>query len=159
VYVHPPCWGLRILWVIAVHAIVLATVLSNPVPMQGRSAIGRQDRGDVQSVFLALGIIATSASFHYPGKWLSSRHRWKILRMSSPTWAQQARSSRTVERSVPGEVLETAIVFRSVSSSDICVLHGRVSGFSWSGWCLRSSSAVYRLKSSSLRASAFSRGV
>jgi hypothetical protein len=36
----PPCWGLRILWVIAVHAILLATVLSSPFPMQERSAIG-----------------------------------------------------------------------------------------------------------------------
>jgi hypothetical protein len=154
----PPCCGLRMLCVMAVHAIRLATVRSSPFPMHDRSAMGLQDRGDVRSVFPAFGIIVTSASFHCAGKWLSSRHRWKILRMSSPTCAQQARSSRTVERSVPGEVLETPIVFRSASSSEMCVFHGRVAAVSWSGQCPRSSSAVYRLRTSSLSASAFSKG-
>ena len=54
-------------------------------PMQDRSAISLQDRGDARSVFPALGIIATYASFHCAGKWSSLRHRWKILCMSSPT--------------------------------------------------------------------------
>jgi hypothetical protein len=69
----------------AAHAIRLATVRSSRFPTQERSAIGLQERGDVRSVFPVLGIIATSASFHCAGKWLSPRHRWKILRMSSPT--------------------------------------------------------------------------
>jgi hypothetical protein len=121
------------LWVIAVYAILLATVLSRPFLMQDRSAIGLQDQGDVWSVFPTLGIIATSASFYCPRKWFILRHRWKILRMSSPTWAQQAQSRRTVERSVPGEVLETPIVFRSASSSEMCVFHGRGVAVSWPG--------------------------
>jgi hypothetical protein len=66
-----------------------------------------QDREDVRSVFPILGIIATSENFHCLGKWLSLRHRWKVLRVSSPTWAQQAWSSRTLERSVSEEMLET----------------------------------------------------
>jgi hypothetical protein len=58
--------------------------------------------------------------------------------MSSLTWAQQVRSNRTVERSVPGEVvpgevLETPVVFRSDSFSETCVLHGTVVAVSWSG--------------------------
>jgi hypothetical protein len=101
--------------------------------MQERGATGLHDRGDVRSFFPTSGIMATSASFHCAGKWLSSRHRWKIRRMSYLTWAQQARSSPTVERSVPGEVLETPIVFRSLSSSEMCVLHGRGAAVSWSG--------------------------
>jgi hypothetical protein len=64
----PLCWGLRILWVIAVYAILLATVLSSPFLMQERSAIGLQDWGDVRSLFPILGIIVTSASFHCLGK-------------------------------------------------------------------------------------------
>ena len=66
--------GLRILCVIAVHAICLATVRSSPFLMQERSAIGLQERGDVWSVFPVLGIIATLASFYYTRKWLSLRY-------------------------------------------------------------------------------------
>ena len=46
----------------------------------------------------------------------------------SPVGAEQ--SYCTVERSVPSEVLETPIVFRSASSSEMRVLHGRVAAVS-----------------------------
>ena len=56
------------MWVIAVHAILLATVLLSPFLMQERRAIGLQDLGDLRSLFPAFGIMATSASFHCVGK-------------------------------------------------------------------------------------------
>ena len=63
----PPCCGLSILWVIAVHVIMHVTVHCRPLPRHERRAIGRQERGGFLSFFPTLGIIETSASFQIVG--------------------------------------------------------------------------------------------
>ena len=70
--------GLRILWVIAVYAILLATILLSPFLIQERRAIGLQNLGNLQSLFPTFSIIATSTSFYYIGKQLSLRYYQKI---------------------------------------------------------------------------------
>lgn len=103
----------------------LATIRSRPLEMQESRAMGLQERGEVLSFLPTFGSIATSASFQLCGKWFAARHllyrSWIAVLMCS----QHALRSRTVTLSVPREVLEIPIVFRSISSSETPWFQGR----------------------------------
>ena len=137
----PPWCGLRIPFVSAVQAIRRAITRSSPFETQEIMAIGRRDRTEGLSFLPTFGSITTSASFQLRGKWLSARHKLYTACIQRSTCFQQAWSSLTVIPSVPGEVLETPIVFRSTSSIETSVFHSRcpVPTQSYSGSCCRSS--------------------
>src|SRR5438045_5935909 len=152
----PPCWGLRIPLVRAIQATCFAIIRSSPLATHDRSAIALQECTEVLSFLPAFGSIATSASFHVCGKWLSARQRLYSPWIACLACSQQAFSSLHVTQSVPGKVLEMPIVLCLTSSKEIVCSQARLPVPSQlsSGSPSRSSSALKQPSTSVHRASA-----